>query len=187
VANFLSECENEESPLTKPPIEAVELLTKAHRLTFAEARSRYQGLVFAFVANRIRPVQEAEDVVANVFVDAYRHWSRCKGDPKLWLLGIARRKVADALRKKKPIWTIREEDATSNAMDEFVNQAQANQAAAMVAKLPPDERDAFLMQVVEEMQIEEISVVLGRSVKATNSLLGRARARIRRQLQGTNR
>ena len=118
-----------------------------------------------------------------MFVDAYRHWGRCNGDPKLWLLGIARLKVADALRKKRPAWSIREEDATSNAMDEFVTQAQANHAAAMVAKLPPDERDALLMQVVEEMPIEEIATVLGRSIKATNSLLGRARTRIRRQLQ----
>ncbi len=169
--------------MIKSTLEATELPRRAERLSFAEARTRYQGQIFAFVANRIRPVQEAEDVVANVFVDAYRHWGRCKGDPRLWLLGIARRKVSDALRKKRPIWSIREEDATSNAMDEFVTQAQANQAAAMVAKLPPDERDALLMQVVEEMSIEEIATVLGRSVKATNSLLGRARARIRRQLE----
>ena len=68
--------------MTKATLEATALPDRAQRLTFAEARSRYQGLVFCFVANRIRPVQEAEDVVANVFVDAYRHWGRCKGDLK---------------------------------------------------------------------------------------------------------
>ena len=172
--------------MTKSALEAVELPSQAQRLTFVEARARYQGLIFAFVANRIRPVQEAEDVVANVFVDAFRYWGRCKDDPRLWLLGIARRKVSDALRKKRPVWSLREEDAISNAMDDFVTKAQANHAAALVAQLPPGERDALLMQVVDEMPIEEIAIVLGRSVKATNSLLGRARIRIRRQLQETS-
>ena len=64
-----------------------------------------------------------------------------------------------------------------------MTQAQANQAAALVAQLPPDERDVMLMQVVDEMSIEEIATVMGRSVKATNSLLGRARTRIRKQLE----
>lgn len=169
--------------MTKQPLEAAVLHNSSRTMTFAEARSAYLGTVFAFVARRIRPVQEAEDVVAAVFVDAYQHWGRRKGDPKLWLLGIARRKVADALRKKKPTWSIREEDSTSNAMDEYVARAEADHAAAIVAALPPDERDALLMQVVDEMPIQDIAVVLGRSIKATNSLLGRARTRIRQQLK----
>ena len=149
-------------------------------LAFGEARALHQGAVFAFVARRVRPLEEAEDIVAAVFVDAYRHWYRLKGDPRLWLFGIARRKVADSLRKRRDQWTIREDDATADALGDFVQRAQADAAAALVAKLPPDERDALLMQVLEEMSIEEIATVLGRSTKATNSLLGRARTRVRR-------
>lgn len=149
-------------------------------LAFDEARRSLQPVVFAFVARRVRPVEEAEDVVAAVFVDAYRHWSRRKGDPRLWLLGITRRKVADSLRKRKVSWTIREDDATANAMGDFVHRAEAEGAAALVARLPQDERDALLMSVLEEMPIDEIAAVLGRSPKAANSLLGRARTRVRR-------
>lgn len=160
--------------------EAAELHDKASRLTFTEARLALQPVIFAFVARRVRPLEEAEDVVAAIFVDAFRHWHRCKGDPRLWLLGIARRKVADSLRKKRNHWTIREGDATADALGDFVQRAQAERAAALVARLPQDERDALLMQALEEMPIEEIASVLGRSVKATNSLLGRARTRARR-------
>ncbi len=149
-------------------------------LTFAEARSLYQSIVFAFVARCVRPLEEAEDVVASVFVDAFRHWHRLRGDPRLWLLGIARRKVADSLRKRRDQWTIRESDATADALGDFVQRAQADAAAAFVAKLPQDERDALLMQVLEEMSIEEIAAVLGRSTTPTNSLLARARTRVRR-------
>ena len=149
-------------------------------LTFGEARRAYGSVVFAFVARRVRPVEEAEDVVAAVFVDAFRHWGRRRGDPRLWLLGIARRKVADSLRRRRTQWTLREEDAVADALGDFVLRAEADRAAALVARLPADERDALLMQVLEEMPIEEIAAVLGRSAKATNSLLGRARTRVRR-------
>ncbi len=166
--------------MTNTKLEAVELPHKAQNLTFAQARIQYQDLLFVFVSRRIRPTEEAEDIVAAIFVDAFQHWHRKKGDPRLWLLGIARRKVADSLRKKKPNWTIREEDSTSNAMDEFVTKAQADHAAEIVAKLPAEERDALMMQIVDELPIAEIAVILGRSEKATNSLLGRARTRVRR-------
>ncbi|RYG45498.1 RNA polymerase sigma factor [bacterium] len=155
-------------------------LGSAADLTFGEARRAYQSVIFAFVARRVRPVEEAEDVVAAVFVDAFRHWGRRKGDPRLWLLGIARRKVADSLRKRRTQWTLREEDAVADALGDFVRRAEADRAAALVARLPENERDALLMQVLEELPIEEIAAVLGRSTKATNSLLGRARTRVRR-------
>lgn len=119
-------------------------------------------------------------MVAAVFVDAYLHWHRRTGDPRLWLLGIARRKVADSFRKRRSHWPLHENDATADALGDFVRLAQADAATELIARLPADERDALLMQVLEEMSIEEIAVVLGRSTKATNSLLGRARARVRR-------
>ena len=132
-------------------------------------------------------MEDAEDVTAAVFVDAYRHWGRRRGDPRLWLLGIARRKVADALRKRRNWWRVREEDLRADAMDEFVTRTEASAAAEIVARLPADERDALLMQALEDLTIEEIAAVLGRSPKATNSLLQRARARVARLVEKRNR
>jgi len=160
--------------------EIVAIPWKADEITFVEARHLYQAVVFAFVARRIRPVEDAEDIVAAVFVDAFRGWNRRRGEPRLWLLGIARRKVADALRRKRTWWNVRETDATSDAMNEFVHKAQVSAATEIIAKLPDDERDALLMQILEELPIEEIAIVIGRSAQATNSLLQRARSRVRR-------
>lgn len=160
--------------------ETLEAPPSAEAITFTEARQRHQALVFAFVARRVRPVEEAEDVTAAVFVDAYRFWSRRRAESRLWLLGIARRKVADHLRRQRNAWQVREEDLQADAMESFVQRAEVVRIAALVGRLPAEERDALLLQVLEEMTIEEIAVVIGRSVKATNSLLGRARARLRR-------
>lgn len=177
---LLTEHHEETQLLSKSASEAIELPASSVGLSFSDARARYQTLIFGFVSRRIRPVEDAEDIVAAVFVDAYRHWNKLRGEPRLWLLGIARRKVADALRRRKTWWRIREEDMTGDAMAAFVNHAEARAAAEVVAALPPDERDALMLQVLEELPIEEIAAVLGRSPKATNSLLQRARNRVRR-------
>lgn len=158
--------------------------TTAKAMPFAEARQRYQSLVFTFVSRRVRPIEEAEDITAAVFLDAFRNWKRLRGEPRLWLLGIARRKVADHLRKRRNAWQLREEDSLqADGMTEFITHAEASAAANIVARLPENERDALLMQVLEAMKIEEIAAVLGRSPKATNSLLQRARTRVRRLVE----
>lgn len=152
--------------------------------TFDKAREQYQSLVFAFVSRRISPVEEAQDLTAQVFVDAFRQWRRIRTSPKLYLLGIARKKVSDVLRRRKVHFSLREEDLKGSSFDEFVSCAEADAAYQIVMKLPADERDAILMQVLEEMPVEEIASVLGRSAIATNSLLQRARGRIRKMTAG---
>lgn len=164
-----------------------DLATEHPTLDFAEARARYAGLIFAFVSRRIRPYEDAEDICAQVFVDAYRHWGRHRGDPKVWLLGIARRKVADHRRRQRPWWTFRDDDApTGDAMADMVAEANRREIAAGLRRLPKPEREALLLQVLEELSVAEVAAVLGRSPQATNSLLQRARARLRRLLGEEN-
>lgn len=148
--------------------------------TFQEAREQYQALIFAFVSRRIRPPEEAEDIVAHVFVDAYRQWGRLRGPAKPWLLGIARRKVCDALRKQRNWTTLRDTDLQANALAGFMEAADVQDAVRIVMRLPEAQRDAFLMQVLEGLTIEEIAQVMSRSVASANSLLQRARAHIQK-------
>ena len=155
---------------------------RSARITFAEARLEYESTVFAYVSRRIRPVEEAEDVAAQVFVDAFRGWKRMKGEPKFWLLGIARRKVCDVLRRRRHTRPLVEVDNQSSGMDSLLQAAQVREAIKIVMTLPEDQRDAFLLQVLEQMSIEEISQVMGKSHAATNSLLQRAHSGIQRTL-----
>ena len=151
------------------------MVEEAVEIEFAEARGRYQSLVFAFVSRRVRPVEEAEDVTAEVFADAFRHWRKRKGEPRLWLLGIARRKVADSYRGRRQ-WPLRDsEEPSADLFAEFVASFESKEAMQILFSLPEDERDALSMQILEEMSIGEIAEVIGRSYAAANSLLQRAR------------
>src|SRR3954468_6810577 len=60
--------------------------------------------VYAYVAYRIGPGPEAEDVTSEAFARAarYRHrYNPAKGDPTAWLIGIASRCINDALSTRR--------------------------------------------------------------------------------------
>src|ERR1051326_1867303 len=70
--------------------------------TAADLHGRYLEEVFRYVLQRVPRQEEAEDITAEVFAAAFEGLSRFRGQcsPYLWLLGIARRKIALALRQR---------------------------------------------------------------------------------------
>jgi RNA polymerase sigma-70 factor (ECF subfamily) len=153
--------------------------------------------VFRYVVRRVPQQQEAEDITAEVFAAAFEALARFRGDcgPRAWLLGIARRKVADAVRRRsrrretlasempgKDVDELLMIQAPLDGPEELVERAEACRLLRkIVASLNADQREALLLQYVEDLAIAEIAVVMGRSAAAVNSLLQRARAAIFRQ------
>jgi RNA polymerase sigma-70 factor (ECF subfamily) len=66
------------------------------------ARQSYGKLV-AFLAAPTRDVLEAEDALSEAFAKALRNWPRrgIPDSPEVWLLTVARRKLTDALRRRR--------------------------------------------------------------------------------------
>ena len=163
---------------------------REHVWTADALHQRYLADVFSYVARRVPDRQEAEDVTAEVFAAAFVALPRRKGlnGPYPWLLGIARRKIADALRRRG-----RDEGRTSALTEEtpasssdqpeaaIARQERASQIREMLTTLPEDQREALLLHYVEGLPQAEVAAVLGRSPAAVNSLLQRARAAVYRQ------
>jgi len=94
-------------------------------------------------------------------------------DPRLWLLGIARRKVADSLRK-----SYRRKEESLSDIPHFDAHGQVEDAAMVrevLAELPEDQRAALVLKYMNELSTEEVGRVLGRTATAANSLLQRSR------------
>src|SRR5947209_6642340 len=68
--------------------------------TPVELQDAHLEAVFAFVSRRIQSREDAEDVTSETFAAAFRNFHKVRGDTRLWLYGIARRKIADLVRKK---------------------------------------------------------------------------------------
>lgn len=139
-----------------------------------DLRERYLDDVYRYVAAFIRPTAEAEDVTMQVFHAALTARKRWKDgeDPRVWLLGVARRKVADSLRR----WYRRREDWLDPALQsrgEDVDRAVL--LCQVLAQIPKDQAQALVLKYVNGLSTEEIGVAMERSTAAANSLLQRAR------------
>ena len=167
------------------------------KLTATELYEQHFTEVFRYVSRRVPTQEEAEDITTEVFAAAFQALPRFRGQcsPYLWLLGIARRKVADTLRKyyrrrEMPVSELPSESILESlASPEEGPEAKLQHAEELqvirnlVRQLKPDQREALLLQYVEGLTIREIGVVMRRSPAAINSLLQRARAAIYRQGQ----
>src|SRR5437588_5984213 len=142
---------------------------------------RYLEEVFRYVLRRAPGIEEAEDITAEVFAAAAAALPRFRGQcpPRLWLLGIARRKIADALRKRAVrretlASELPEHSATGDPLWETLVAAEGPEAALVRAEarrvirdlirhLSPDQREALMLQQMERLSVAEIAVVMSRS------------------------
>ena len=139
--------------------------------------------LLAYAARRCPTLTDAEDVVADVFVIAWRRLDHVPGGDEalLWLYGVARRTIANQRRGlsrrrrlQDRLETTFDQSAASSAAptptaDDFALEALAHLSAS----------DQELLRLVawEELTHAEIGQVLGISVNAVAIRLHRARAR----------
>lgn len=166
--------------------------------TASQLQSEYLDLVFGYAARRLDRTQDAEDVTADVFAAAFEklHQLRDTTAPQAWLLGIARRKVIDSLRKQRRRREALESDLPPTALGHVVCGADddperaferaeaARKLRELVDRLKVDQREALLLHYVEGLPVTSVAAVMGRSVGAVNSLLQRARASVCRSGRG---
>jgi RNA polymerase sigma-70 factor (ECF subfamily) len=157
---------------------------------------RYAGLLFAFVFHHLGDSPaDAEDVWQEALVAGVRSAHAYKGQARLftWLCSIARHKIADHHRRQgrrpEEIFADLPEVQLSALMaagplpDEVVAQRRTRVAVIeALGRLNDDYRTALIACYLDGDGVDRVARRLGRSYKATESLLSRAREALRRAL-----
>jgi RNA polymerase sigma-70 factor, ECF subfamily len=96
-----------------------------------------------------------------------------------WVIGVARHKLADHYRRIGSegrrlalVWASHHDD--DDQTDE-IDRESPQRVVELLRGLPSDYRLVLAFRYVDELSVEEISRLLNRSVRATESLLVRAR------------
>lgn len=135
----------------------------------------------------LRDAMLAQDAVQDSFFKAYQKLSSFRGDctEKTWLIKIALNTCRDYHRKA---WMKREDRRID--LDRLILPGGTpvdtwdDTVLKAVMALPDRDRELVLMRYYQELRLGEISQVLGVPEGTVTSRLNRARAKLRRQLEG---
>lgn len=143
--------------------------------------------VYAYLFPRCGGDSElAEEMTQQTFIQAVERRSTFEGRSSdiTWLCAIARNKLADHYRRldreERRHLRLVVREIPSAAVDARTAAVEDREVIlAALRDLPPLQRAAVVLCYVDGLSVREASAVLERSESATESLLGRARARLR--------
>ncbi len=173
------------------------VLQKDRKAT-AEFVDRYADCVYSYVRHRVVPRTEiADDLVQEVFLAAWQKLDTFRGEATLrqWLLGIARHKVEDYYRRRLRQLEIPESEGDSDLEvavvprfeEELHRTSQHKKVRQVLAMLPESYSLALLWRYQEDRSAREMAQVTGKTEKAIERLLARARESFRRSWEHAER
>jgi RNA polymerase sigma factor (sigma-70 family) len=161
------------------------------RARFRAVYDAHYHRVLGYVLRRTASPEDAEDVVAETFLTAWRRLEQLPlgSGTRPWLYGVARRSLANHHRGE-----LRRERLTGRiyADSELLAPRPANPdgevawVAAAFARLGHSDQELLALAAWEELDAGEIAVVLGCSRNAARVRLHRARRRLARELHATS-
>ena len=155
---------------------------------FEELYRQHAGRLFNLTTRMVGSAQEAEDVLQEVFLHAYRKLGSFRGESSLgtWLYRLGMNQCLDHLRGRHA----RMNQATDSLDEDGAGEPVAPSPATPVAvnrldleraigKLPEGCRAAFLLHDVEGFEHNEVATILGVSEGTSKSQVHKARRKLR--------
>jgi RNA polymerase sigma-70 factor, ECF subfamily len=167
----------------------LEVLAKDRKST-AEFVSRCTDYIYPYVCHHLLPRRDrVEDLMQEILMAAWQSLADFRGDSNLrsWVLGIARHKIEDYYRRQFRTLEVQEEDAepVANAaleLDELLDGASRQQKVQRtLTALPEAYGLALLWRYRENRSLREMAQLTGKSEKAMERLLARAREKFKRR------
>ncbi|WP_127588362.1 RNA polymerase sigma factor [Paenibacillus koleovorans] len=164
---------------------------------YEELMRRYEKKILAFIFHMLKSSKMefvAEDLCSETFYKAYRSlhsFREVEASFSTWLYTIARNTVLSELRKQKAVHvSFTESEHLTLSTSQVATPEQTllrNEKVSMVRNainnLPEKQRSALILREYEQLDYQEIANILDQTVSSVKSLLFRARASVKMQLE----
>jgi RNA polymerase sigma factor (sigma-70 family) len=155
-----------------------------------EAVERERSRLRAFIRRRVPDQSDAEDILQEVFYELVEAYRRMKPIEQVgaWLFRVARNRITDLFRKKKPeisthdLIAVGEEDSDVLTLQDLLPAPESGPEAAYarsllleeldeaLEELPEEQREVFVAHELEGLSFKQLAAETGLSV---NTLLSR--------------
>jgi len=178
---------------------SLEALQAGNPEEYSRLVDAYYSKIYRLAIRMLNQQQDAEDVLQETFLKAYRGLKSFDGRSKIstWLFRIATNEALMILRRKhpemvsidEPVETEEGEQEPLQIIDwcclpeeELLSEETRERLDAAVQKLPERLRVVFLLRDMNDLSTHETAEVLGLSDTAVKTRLSRARLRLREEL-----
>lgn len=153
---------------------------------------RYNKMIYNTALSYVQNPQDAEEITQDVFVTVYLKADTFKGQSKLstWMYRITINKALDKLAKVKRRPQVSAELKSYHRV-EFrhpgILKEQQEKAAYLfraIDTLADAQKTAFILTHIEGLPQQEVAAIMNNSLKSVENLLLRARANLRKKLEG---
>ena len=164
-------------------------MTAVDDAAFRELFDAHLADVWRYARRRCATSADADDVAGETFAVAWRRRADLppgEGDARLWLLGTARRVLANQRRSQGRQHRLRTRAAGLAAPPPVeAGSHEGGELWRALARLSPEDRDLLIMRAWDELPVQEMAVLLGCTPNAVSLRLHKARRRLADALHRT--
>lgn len=153
---------------------------------FAELYRRNLSRVYGYLLARTGNVQDAQDLTSQTFLTALEQIGTYRGEGSViaWLLSVARHKLGDHFRRRKPTLALEAAldlaDETASPEDQTGQQLRLERVTLALQALSPDRAEALALRIFGRLSVAEVASSMSKSEAAVRMLIHRGL----RDLQG---
>ncbi len=155
---------------------------------FTELYNRYLDRVYRFVLIRTGNTDDAQDLTSQTFLAALENIAGYDGRGSFsgWLFGIARHKIADHYRRRRPDISLDQAESLHHpgpAPEEIAHtHLQLARVARALRGLDAQQAEAVALRLFGELDAAQVAQVMGKSQAAAKMLVHRGLRQLQERL-----
>ncbi|NLL29112.1 MAG: sigma-70 family RNA polymerase sigma factor [Bacteroidales bacterium] len=170
----------------------ITLLKKGDHKAFAKLIDATSSDIFNLAMKFTSDYNDSKDITQEVYIEAFKNIKKFREESniKTWLYRITVNRSLNHIKKEKNKYSTVDIDSVgqniflnsksqSDAEAKIENKEMKMALEAALSKLPENQRVAFLLKNHEDMSYKEIAEIMELSISAIESLIFRAKAKLR--------